>query len=77
MDEIKTHPKSDAETPFKEEVMDKLLESLDKHAIGIDTTDEVHKSKKLILEILERDFVSTTLNQRILNKLLEMLNKDG
>ena len=78
MDDLKGNPqRSESDQHFKEEVMEKMLESLNSHAIAPEISDEIQKSKKYILEILERDFVSTPHNLKILNKLVEMLQKDS
>lgn len=78
MDDLKAaNPqRSEAEQHFKEEVMEKMLESLNSHSITLDTHEDIQKSKKYILEILERDFVATSHNLKILQKLVEMLQKD-
>lgn len=57
--------------------MEKVLDSLNGSIIAPETSDDVQKSKKIILEILEKDFVSTPHNLKILQKLVEMLQKDS
>jgi hypothetical protein len=47
-----------------------MLESLNSHPITLDTHEDIQKSKKYILEILERDFVATSHNLKILQKLV-------
>lgn len=65
---------------FKEQLIELLLQSLGSHPIGnniTDTSEEFQKSKMVILEILEREFVSSRHNNTLFQKLFEILQKDN
>jgi hypothetical protein len=62
---------------FKEKLIEILLESLSNHTISLDVSDDIQKSKIAILEILEREFVSTKFNTALFQKLFEILQRDN
>lgn len=71
-----TMPRGSEVPNFKEQFIELLLHSLGAYPIGTTTTtttteilDEFQKSKMVILEILEREFVSSRHNNALFQKL--------
>lgn len=62
---------------FKDKLIEVLLESLNSHPINLEASEEIQKSKMAILEILEREFISTKHNTSLFLKLFEILQRDN